>query len=289
MAVISSGSVEMHIHKVEDWKPILRGETDGIVERLANGGYHPYLLFVHMKDIVTTTAKASTPHTTDTEIFPADAKLGLGGGTAVNVILVSDDNSDDGIVYIMGWGVDGNGNDNLIAEEITLTGKSRAFSTRKFYEVYHMYALKTVSGNVTLEYPAATPLLTITTGKTHSNGSGFTVPLGWQCRQIFVDAKAFLGAVGALIIYRGGWFVVKKIEEDSDGNANGNQDLIWYRCFPYESAKLPNKTVLHRHKDSNANELRIEHHACYENEAVTVNGLFAYVLWKQTITETLTS
>ena len=288
MAVISSGTVEMHMHRVKDYGVALKGDYGSLVDRLEHAGYNPYLIFVHMNDIVTTTTKASAPHSSDTEVFPASNKLGLGGGTAAKVTLESDDNSDDGIVYLMGWGVDGNSKDNLICEEITLTGTTKVSSNRSYYDVYHMYALKAPAGNLTLKSLAGTTLLSITAGATNSNGSGFTIPLGWQCSPIFVNMKMEIGVLDATILYRGGWLGVKKIEEDSDGNENGSQELFWYQIRATSQDFSISNKILHRHKDSNNNELRIEHHMAYEIAAVTLNALCVYVLWKQEVSEIIT-
>lgn len=289
MAVISSGSVEMYLHKIDDWKNIYKYKKNSIIENLVNAGVNPYLLFINFKTVTPTTLKASTPHLTDTEVFPADSKLGLGGGTPVSVVLVSDDASDDGTVYVIGWGLDGSGNSTLIAEEMTLNGLTNVSSTRTFYDVFHMYALKSVTGNITLKY-GGTTLLTITAGNIHSNGSGFTIPLGWQCIPTFV---ALNQEVVINRFYDTCWLCIKKIEEDSSGNANGIQETFWFAA----SILSPNTQqdnpfggkVLNRHKDSNNNELRIEHHLGYQVNANPCEGIMVYVLWKQTITETLTS
>jgi hypothetical protein len=284
MVVISSGSVSMGLYKVKDWNPILRGYRDGILDVLDHEGYDPYIILIRFSGIVTTTLKSAAPHITDTEVFPANSKLGLGGGTPVNVFLVSDNPLDTGIVYLIGWGVDGNGDDNLIAEEMTLNGVTNVTSTRTWYEVFHMKASKAVTGTVTLEYPENTTLLTIAAGKTNSNGSGFTVPLEWQCYTLNTNVK-----INGAVLGRVGWFGIRSIEEDSDGNLDGNQELIWHHAKAYHNDVSLTGHPNHRYKDSNNNELRIEHHMCHEVSAATLDALRVYVLWAQTITETLTN
>lgn len=289
MAVISSGSIQMHLHRVRDWGFALKGKYGGIIERLVHEGSNPYLLIVNMENIVTTTLKASAPHLTDTEVFPANSKLGLSGGTPAKVVLVSDNGADDGVVYVMGWGLDGNEKSKLIAEEMTLEGKTNVSSVREYYEVFHMYGLKDVTGNVILKTLAGTTLLTITSGSKHSNGSGFTVPLGWQCLPYFItlNQDTILNR-----FYDTTWLTIKKIEKDSDDNEDGLQEIYWF-CVSILSPnnQLKNPTggkVLHRHNDDNENELRIEHHLSYQVNATTISGSCAYVLWKQTISETIT-